>query len=84
MKKCPDCGSEKIVKDAKVIDRVHYGGQLEMEVGIDSFPDALVFKEQRRSPVNADVCGECGLMAFYALDPQALWETYQNVRKEVS
>jgi len=78
MKKCPDCNSEKIIKNAKAIDRGESNMNLDLSVAIDKFPDALIFKQRVASDVDADVCGECGFVQFYAKNPEILWEAYQN------
>jgi hypothetical protein len=47
-------------------------------VAVDESPDAFIFKKRVFSEVDADVCGECGFIQFYAKDPEALWTAYQN------
>jgi hypothetical protein len=84
MKKCPDCHSEKIIKNAKAIDRGGNNVNLDLSVAVDEFPDAFMFKERSYSAVVVDVCGECGFLQFYAKDPKALWTAYQNQLKNVS
>ncbi len=84
MKKCPDCNSEKIIKNAKAIDRAEGNVNMGFSVAIDEFPDAFVFKQRTYSEVDADVCGECGFVQFYAKNPEILWTAYQNQVKNVS
>lgn len=83
MKNCPDCNSQKIINNVKVIDRGHYHATSELRVGFDQKPDALVFKQSIYSVVKAKVCADCGHVNFYAENPQLLWQTYQNQQKDV-
>ena len=78
MKKCPDCNSEKIINNAKAIDRGEGNVNLNLSVAVDEFPDAFIFKQRIYSAVDADVCGECGFIQFYAKNPELLWDAYQN------
>jgi len=78
MKKCPDCNSEKIIKNAKAIDRGEGNVSMDFSVAVDEFPEAYVFKHRISSAVDADVCGECGFIQFYAKNPELLWDAYQN------
>ncbi|HNU06269.1 MAG TPA: hypothetical protein PKO33_00805 [Pyrinomonadaceae bacterium] len=79
MKKCPECGSEKIVDKAKVLDQRGTG----LRVSTDVFPDALVFKKRHHSDLIADVCGACGFTALYADEPDKLWAAYQRQRNKL-
>lgn len=83
MKNCPECNSQKIIKDAKAIDRGDYNAANIMRLAVDEEPDALVFKRRNYSDITAEVCADCGYVAFYAADPQTLWEAYQNQRNDV-
>ena len=83
MKKCPDCGSEKIIKNAKAIDHnQNYAG--DFSIAVEEYPDALMFKQRIYSGINADVCGDRGFIQFYAKNPEILWMAYQNQLKNVS
>ncbi len=75
MKKCPECGSEKIITDAKVSTSGH---QDSLRVSTDAVPGALVFKKRQYSSLKAAVCGNCGFTALYAEDPDMLWTAYQR------
>jgi len=67
--KCPKCGSDDVVADAKVIDRGHANSQLEMSVATFRKPEALIFKEQQETTVSAWVCASCGYIELYADSP---------------
>ncbi len=70
--KCPKCGSEDIIADAKAIDRSHAGVQEEMAVATFRRPEALLFKEQQISNVSASERATCGYVEFYADTPAAI------------
>ena len=78
MKKCPDCNSEKVIQNAKAIDLGESNANLSLSVAVDESPEAFIFKKRVYSEVDADVCGECGFIQFYAKDPKSLWTAYQN------
>ena len=84
MKKCPDCGSEKIIERARAIDSGEGFMNMGFTVAVDAEPDALLFKNTRRSEVNAKICGDCGYIRFYAKEAGYLWRAYQNQQKDVS
>lgn len=75
MKNCPECGSENIINDARLIERGEGGEPL---IAVDENPSALVFKKRTTSDINAKVCGDCGFIRFYAKYPSGLWTAYQN------
>ena len=67
--KCPKCGSED------VIDPVELQTDLKTEIislGTFQKPDAMVFKGRQTSSLRASVCGDCGYVELYALNPQYL------------
>ena len=70
-KKCPKCGSNDVIVDAKAIDRTQSSNQ-ELTVATFKSPDAVIFKGQRKTNLSAWVCVECGFVEFYADEPKAL------------
>ena len=78
MRKCPECGSENIIQNAKAIGGENFLNSTELSVVIDENPKAMLFKGTTSSEVKADVCGECGYLRFYAKTPGILWAAYQN------
>jgi predicted nucleic-acid-binding Zn-ribbon protein len=70
--KCPKCGCEDIIADAKAIDRGQSNAQHEMSVATFRKPDALIFREKQQTTVSAWLCAECGYVEFYADDPVAI------------
>ena len=84
MKNCPECNSQKIIKDVKVLDRGRDSlGSYDMQISVDEKPDALVFKSRGYSDVEAEVCADCGYIAFYAKDLYTLLESYQNRQNKI-
>ncbi|CAN5283706.1 hypothetical protein BH20ACI1_BH20ACI1_28310 [soil metagenome] len=83
MKSCPECNSQKIIKDVKPLDSTDDGSSQSMWVSVDKKPDALIFKHRNYSTLKAHVCADCGLVQFYAEDPKMLWTAYQNRQKNV-
>ena len=83
MKKCPECDSQKIISDAKMIERGDGNASYFIRVGIDEKPDALFFKQRIHSEVKANVCADCGYIHLYAEDPKTLWSAYQNRQNNV-
>jgi predicted nucleic-acid-binding Zn-ribbon protein len=70
--KCPKCGSNDVITDAKAIDRSHNSAQKELTVATFRKPDAILFKGQQNTTVSAWVCAECGFVELYADSPKAL------------
>ena len=83
MKSCPECNSQEIIKDVKVLDRGDQYSTNIMQVAVDEYPDALIFKQRNYSNVKAEVCAGCGFIQFYAIDPVKLLHAYQNRQNEL-
>jgi hypothetical protein len=83
MKSCPDCNSQKIVKDVIVLDKGDGSVNYRMQIAVDEKPDALIFKQRNYSEIDADVCADCGYIQFYAGNPKILWDAYQIQRNKV-
>lgn len=80
MKKCFECDSERIIKNAKTIDMA---GFAHLAAAVDAQPDALVFKQRSESAVRAEICADCGYISIYAVNPQLLWTAYQSQKNDV-
>jgi hypothetical protein len=74
MKKCPECSSEKIIKNAETINT----DNSQLKIAVAAQPDALIMKKRTYSDVRAELCADCGYVRFYATDPKELWSAYQN------
>lgn len=80
MKSCPECRSEKIVKDAYTSD---YGDGAQVRIAVDEEPEALILKKRKYSEVRAEVCADCGNVQLYAKMPDVLWSAYQSQRNKL-
>lgn len=78
MKKCPECESDKIIKDALALDRGDYNANIGFQVAVDENPQAFMFKQRTTSTTYIKICGNCGFIQFYAANPHILWLAYQN------
>lgn len=78
MKKCPECESENIIKDALLLDRGETSSNHILQIAVDEDPSAYIFKSRHYSDVRAEICAECGYISIYATHPDALWMTYQE------
>ena len=72
--KCPKCGSDEIVRNARV-----FGGEnLVRDLSAQVFYGARA-ATKRLSP---HICGNCGYTEFYAQDPQILLEASRRALPE--
>lgn len=76
MKKCPECDSENIINNARLSSRGNACGT--PLIAVDEEPYAAFFKKTSSSDISIKVCGDCGLIRFYAICPGDLWSAYQN------
>lgn len=70
--RCPKCGSNEIIADAKAIDRGDSNMSWELTVATYSHPEALVFKGRLTSTLSAWICADCGYVELYADSPQRI------------
>lgn len=77
MKNCPECNSDKVIRDAFTSDK---GDGSQIRVAVDEQPDALILKKRSYSELDVHICGECGYVKFYAKDHRKLWGAYLNQR----
>lgn len=73
---CPRCGAEAVIPDARLVDRGDSDARKNAEVGVMRAPEAVLFKDEVRVPLRAQICGECGFVELYAQNPAALWSAY--------
>ncbi len=76
---CPKCHSNKIVSNARVLDRSRRS-TYNLTLEVLEKPHALIFKGNVHSTLSAFVCGECGYSELYAEDPKGLWLSYEISR----
>jgi predicted nucleic-acid-binding Zn-ribbon protein len=64
--KCPKCGSQNIVQNAKPVIFPH--STYELELAVYEKPEALLFKgEKERYTLGAWICKGCGYSELYSL-----------------
>jgi len=72
---CSKCSSDKIIPNAQVFDQGQFSdGHLKAIVSAN--PQAILFKENKLTPLKAQICGECGHTEFVVEDPQTLYQAY--------
>lgn len=74
--RCLKCGGDSVVPDVRVIDRGESNSRRPQEIGIETKPDAMLFTGEVRVETRARVCGDCGFVETYAVDPAAVWDAY--------
>ena len=82
MKSCTQCGSDKIIDDAKIEDRLTADrrGPLEVLIGYRSV-GALLPDRPERFALRARVCGECGFAEMFVADPAKAWAAWKKVNR---
>lgn len=70
--KCPKCGSNDIIADAKTIDRGEGFSEWELSVATFANPKALIFCGKSTTTLSAYICARCGLVELYADSPQSI------------
>lgn len=73
--KCGRCGSEKVMPNLRIRDR--YTAE-DLEVEVESNPNAMIFKKAHKEALRATVCGKCGNVGLSVENPEALWEAYTH------
>ena len=58
------------------------GGEKSVKIRTYKHPNAVIFKRAIRSELWAWVCADCGYMELYAVNPQALYEAFQEAQRE--
>ena len=78
---CPRCDSENIMPNLRIRDRYERFQGEDLEVVVESKPNALLFKGAHREVLRATVCGECGNVELSVENPKGLWKTYSKSEK---
>jgi ribosomal protein S27AE len=76
-KKCPKCGSFKVIPSVPIADNT-YGGSVPWSAYITENPKAVLFKETHLFTIRAWICGECGYTELYADEPDKIASAYQR------
>jgi len=83
MNECPECASEKIVKNAALREYAENYAEFNLRVVLFQKPENWIFKQGVYTDIRAEVCGDCGFLQPYAADPAQLWEAYQKLQSEL-
>ena len=73
---CLRCGSDSVIPDVRLLDRGHGDDRKPQELGVQKNPDALMLKGEVRSKTAAQACADCGFVAVFAVDAEALWQAH--------
>lgn len=80
---CTRCGSDKIIEDAKIEDRISMDRRVSLEVLIGYRPTGGMRADQpQRFPLTARICGSCGFTEMFVSDPDRLWRAAQRVTRK--
>lgn len=77
MKRCPLCGSSKIIPDLQVEDGESYPSRFH-RVHVDRHPKAMLMRDPVESRLLVSVCGSCGFASLFAEDPELLYMAYMQ------
>jgi hypothetical protein len=83
MNECPECGSNRIIKDIHIKEQGENYADLTLRAVYFENPDAWIFKKGIHSDIRAEVCADCGLLRTYAADPERLWSAYLAKNSDV-
>ena len=71
---CRACGAEAIIPGAFLVAKGY--GALQVQVGLNTRPDAKMLKKPVAVDAEVRVCGECGDVQVRAEEPAVLWEAH--------
>jgi hypothetical protein len=69
---CTACKSTSLIFDVWAVDRGDGNSKHAMLVAKNADPDAIFFKGRKTSGVTAVVCRSCGLIHYFATDPDSI------------
>jgi hypothetical protein len=71
---CVKCGSEASIDGVRILDRHGEAGQFKTDLAAAAYndPGALLFKGEVATPIVGRVCGDCGYLELYVVNPGAL------------
>ena len=65
-KKCTLCGSDDLLEGLRVVDRGADNYRAELEIEMDTKPDAIFFRGTVSETVKATMCCDCGHVMLFA------------------
>jgi predicted nucleic-acid-binding Zn-ribbon protein len=74
---CIKCGSDELIPGMEMKDSIQSGSDI--CIRFVGEPGALFDKEIIDSKFDVLVCGECGYMEFYALNPRVLKDAFRRL-----
>ena len=69
---CTACKSTSLIFDVRAVDRGRANKSHQMRVEKHKYPGAFIFKGRQVSAVSAVVCKTCGLIHYFANDPDSI------------
>ena len=80
---CARCGSDKIIEDAKVEDRVTVDRRVSLEVMIGYRKGGTLMPDRpQRFALRAKICGNCGFAEMFVADPGKLWSAAKKIARD--
>jgi hypothetical protein len=80
MEQCTSCGSKRILRNVRIVDRGHGNAAQDLSVEIYEHPDALIFKGTHKGALQATICGDCGHTDLTVTNAGELYATYLSLR----
>ena len=71
---CRACGAEAVIPDAFLVAKGY--GSIQVQVGLNTRPGAVMLKKPVSVDAEVRVCGECGDVQVRASDPLTLWNAH--------
>jgi len=72
--RCPKCAATERIPDVELPTY----GVVSIMAKVDRHPNAVFMKGATTSAIRAVVCGQCGFMEFYAVEPGELLSAYRE------
>ena len=72
---CQKCGSNKIIKNATIVDYAHGNAKKNLSIHIKT-TDNILFNKFEKGTLKAKICGSCGQVELSVDNPHELWEAY--------
>ena len=77
---CVKCSSENSIDGVRIIYRYgEYQRKADLAAVAHRDPDALIFKGEVSTPIVGRVCGDCGYVELYVVEPGALLEVARHL-----